>query len=125
KKKKEPKPSALTMPPKHDPLEQPFRRAPMSLSTRSVAINLSSNLHLAFDTELLRTHTVWEGEPLNVWGTPYHGGKDKFYCDFNGSVLWTNLPVCPWSVGKMVESGVSGLPSGTRFRGISTKGGAT
>ncbi len=107
---------------RHDPPEMLFRRAPMSVAPRSVVINLSSNLHLAFDTELLRTHTVWRGEPLNLWGAVYHGGKDKFYCDFDGTVLWAMPPVFPWAVGKEpLKTFGTGLPVGARFIGVSTK----
>ena len=42
-----------------DPADQPFRRAPMSVAARSVVIPLATNIHLAFDTETLRTHTAW------------------------------------------------------------------
>ncbi|MCI0538212.1 MAG: hypothetical protein L0Z50_23645, partial [Verrucomicrobiales bacterium] len=60
--------------PKRDPADQPFRRAPMRQSARSIAIPLGTNLHLAFDTELLRTHSAWAGPSLNLYGPPYHGG---------------------------------------------------
>src|SRR5690349_8732266 len=70
--------------PKHDPADQLFRRAPMSAATRSVVIPLATNLHLAFDPELLRTHAVWMGNGLNLFGPPYHGSSDRFICDFDG-----------------------------------------
>jgi glucose/arabinose dehydrogenase len=128
KKPKSDKPKVkVAMPPRHDPPDIPFRRAPMSNALRSVIIPLATNLHLAFDTELLRTHTVWQGETLNLWGTPYHGGKDRFYCDFNGKVLWTNAPVFAWAVGG--DAPPTSLPTTrppwARFTGTSTKGGQT
>src|SRR5688572_7564156 len=68
--------------PKRDPPDQPFRRAPMAESPRSIAIPLGTNLHLAFDTQLLRTHTAWSGPSLNLFGPPYHGGKEPFICAY-------------------------------------------
>jgi len=108
--------------PRHDPPDISFRRAPMSDAVRSVHIPLATNLHVAFDTELLRTHVAWEGGTLNLWGTPYHQGKDRFYCDFEGRVLWTMPPVFPWSVGKLPNKDLTSPPKGARFLGISTKG---
>src|SRR5436190_22858175 len=43
---------------RRDPPDQLFRRAPMSESARSIVIPLGTNLHWAFDAQLLRTHTV-------------------------------------------------------------------
>ena len=40
---------------------QPFRLAPMAVAPRTVAIPLATNYHMAFDTELLRTHLAWNG----------------------------------------------------------------
>src|SRR5688572_27104758 len=75
--------------PKRDPADQPFRRAPMGESPRSIAMPLSTNLHIAFDTELLRIHTAWVGPSLNLFGPPYHGGKEPFICTYDGTALWT------------------------------------
>jgi glucose/arabinose dehydrogenase len=124
KEKKEKKPK-VTLPAKHDPADLPFRRAPMTNAVRSVIVPLSTNLHLAFDTELLRTHTVWQGESMNLWGTPFHGGKDHFYGTFDGPTVFTMPPVFPWAVGKLPDRLVTKLPEGARFKGISTKGGGT
>src|SRR5207237_1177329 len=83
--------------PRRDPPDQPFRRAPMAESSRSIVIPLATNLHLAFDAQLLRTHAVWAGAGLNLRGPPYTGEKSPFLCDFSGGVLWNNPPVFPWS----------------------------
>src|SRR5881394_3607308 len=56
---------------RRDPPDQPFRRAPMSESSRSIVIPLATNVHWAFDAQLLRTHTVWAGPGLNLRGPPY------------------------------------------------------
>ncbi len=72
----------------HDPADMPFRRAPIGLSSRSIVVSLATNLHLAWDAKLLRTHTVWEGEPLNLYGPPFNGTATKFVCDFTGVRLW-------------------------------------
>ncbi len=97
----------------------------MADATRSVIIPLATNLHIAFDTELLRTHVAWEGKSLNLWGTPYHLGKDRFYCDFDGKVLWKMPQVFPWSVGEPGDQLATIASAGTRFLGVSTKGGLT
>src|SRR5437667_11036022 len=104
----------------HDPSDQPFRRAPMAESSRSIVIPLATNLHLAFDAQCLRTHTVWSGPGLNLRGPPYTGEKSPFLCDFEGEVLWSNPPIFPWSAG--VKEDLSERPRGARFEGISTKG---
>lgn len=98
--------------PRHDPPGQPFRRAPMAQASRSIVINLGSNLHLAFDADLCRVHTVWIGGPLNLWGPPYSGAKSPFICDFEGRPIYTfpQLPPSP------------GLPA--RFEEISLTNGA-
>lgn len=113
----------IAQPARHDPPDIPFRRAPMSNAVRTVHIPLATNLHLAFDTELLRTHTVWQGDTLNLWGAVYHAAKDKFYCDFNGQVLWTMPPVFPWAVGEKPAEPLTHAPKGTRFLGLSANGG--
>ena len=85
--------------PRHDPPDQLFRRAPMAQSARSIAINLGTNLHAAFDTDLARVHTLWTGGPLNLWGPPYSHGKAPFICDFDGTKVFTFPPVSPWISG--------------------------
>jgi hypothetical protein len=111
----------VAQPARHDPPDIPFRRAPMSNAVRTVHIPLATNLHLAFDTELLRTHTVWQGDTLNLWGAVYHAAKDKFYCDFNGQVLWTMPPVFPWAAGSQDPKQFAfQAPPGARFRELSS-----
>ncbi|MCI0541883.1 MAG: PQQ-dependent sugar dehydrogenase, partial [Verrucomicrobiales bacterium] len=102
-----------------------------------------TNLHLAFDTELLRTHSAWAGPSLNLYGPPYHGGKDPFICTYDGATLWTMPQEYPWSFalaiptaaltfsGGSATGGESApkynraLPAGARFRAISTDHGGT
>ncbi|PAW88670.1 MAG: hypothetical protein B9S33_04280, partial [Pedosphaera sp. Tous-C6FEB] len=64
--------------PRYDPPDQPFRMAPMPQSTRSIVVPLATNLHLAFDTALLRTHTVWSGRGLALLGPQYGLPKSPF-----------------------------------------------
>src|SRR6266404_7942030 len=71
---------------RRDPPDQPFRRAPMAESSRSIVIPLATNLHWAFDAQLLRTHTVWAGPGLNLRGPPYTAEKSPFLCDIVGTV---------------------------------------
>ncbi|MDB6027566.1 MAG: Glucose/sorbosone dehydrogenase-like protein [Verrucomicrobiales bacterium] len=107
--------------PKHDPADLRFRAAPMASATRSIVIPLSTNLHLAFDAELLRTHVAWSGKGLNLFGPPYHDSSDRFICDFDGKELWHTPQVFPWSVGTISKMDLRKLPDGTRFKGVSTK----
>ena len=108
---------------KRDPTDQPFRRAPMAESPRSIVIPLATNLHWAFDAQLLRTHTVWSGPGLNLRGPPYTAEKNPFLCDFSGTVLWSNSPVFPWSAGGAADKDLCRRPEGDRFIGIDTKQG--
>ncbi|MDA1274898.1 MAG: hypothetical protein O2960_12755 [Verrucomicrobia bacterium] len=107
----------------HDPPDMLFRRAPMAFSSRSIVVSLATNLHLAFDAELLRTHTVWEGAPLNLYGPPFNGTAARFVCDFTGDRLWGSLPVQPWEL-PIQDGGGFGLAE-SRFLGVSTEGGQT
>ena len=106
-----------------DPADQPFRRAPMSVAARSVVIPLATNVHLAFDTETLRTHTAWRGPSLNLHGTPYDGAAGRFLADFTGDFLFTNPPLFPWAGGKPAKNILTDFPSKPRFLGHSTRGG--
>src|SRR5688572_12082706 len=101
--------------PRHDPPDQLFRRAPMAQSARSIVVNLGTDLHYAFDSELARVHTVWVGGPLNLWGPPYSYAKTPFICDFDGKTLFSFPSVSPWFHGR------DNLQS--RFRAITTEGG--
>ena len=107
----------------HDPPDIPFRRAPMAISSRSIVVSLETNVHLAFDAELLRTHTVWEGAPLNLYGPPFNGTAARFVCDFSGNRLWGNLPVQPWQFARQSGDGFDSADS--RFLGVSTTSGQT
>ncbi|NBV21438.1 MAG: hypothetical protein EBS05_05880 [Proteobacteria bacterium] len=94
----------------------------MAQSSRSIVVPLATNVHLAFDALLLRTHTVWQGEPLNLYGPPYTGTAARFVCDYTGTRLWGSLARGPWSFDAV--SAESDGPH-TRFKGHSTRGGAT
>ena len=111
--------------PKHDPLDQPFRRAPMSAASRSIAISLTTNLHVAFDVKLLRTHTAWMGSGLNLFGPPYTGTKAPFICNYDGTPLWTSPPFFPWSVGQVPGQDLRTAPGHSDFKAIDTKREAT
>ncbi len=108
-----------------DPADQLFRRAPMSVAARSVVIPLATNVHLAFDTETLRTHTAWRGAGLQLHGTPYDGAAGRFLADFAGDFLFTNPPLFPWAGGKPAKNILTDFPSKPRFLGLSTRGGVT
>jgi glucose/arabinose dehydrogenase len=110
--------------PKRDPVDQLFRRAPMAESSRSIVIPLATNLHLAFDAHLCRTHAVWSGPGLNLQGPPYTGQKSPFLCNFDGEALWGNPPVFPWQIGRRADTDQFQRPEGARFKGISARGGA-
>ncbi|NJM54938.1 MAG: hypothetical protein HC841_02550 [Verrucomicrobiae bacterium] len=80
---------------------------------------------MAFDSELLRTHVAWRGQTLNLWGTPYHERKDRFYCDFEGETLFTMPPVFPWAVEVEPQTLRTELPVAARFLGVNTADGVT
>jgi glucose/arabinose dehydrogenase len=116
-----PKPAPAVVPAFHDPSDLPFRRAPMAQSGRSIVVSFGTNLHLAFDAQLLRTHTVWQGDSLNLYGPPYNGTSTRFVCDFTGTRLWGSLARSPWTFDAVAADATGPL---TRFRGHSTVGGA-
>ena len=107
-----------------DPVGQPFRLAPMSTAPRTVAIPLAADHHVAYDTELLRAHVAWNGPSLNLYGSPYRAAKVPFYCTFDGEAQWTNPAVFPWAVGERGREVRAEAPSGARYLGLSSKGGA-
>lgn len=111
------KAKAAPVTPHYDAPDQPFRMAPMPQSTRSIVVPLATNLHLAFDTALLRTHTVWSGRGLALLGPQYGLPKSPFISTNDGTVLWTMPPVFPWAVGKLPEKDVIQLPTSARFLG--------
>ncbi len=95
----------------------------MSIAARSVVFPLATNVHLAFDTETLRTHTAWRGPSLDLHGAPYDGAAGKFLADFTGDFLFTNPPLFPWAGGKPARNILTDFPSKPRFLGLSTRGG--
>jgi glucose/arabinose dehydrogenase len=109
--------------PAKDSADIPFRRVPMGSASRSIVVSLATNLHLAFDATLLRTHTVWEGESLNLYGPPFNGSATRFICDFTGNPLWEHLPIQPWELERAVGAGFN--TANARFVGVSTQGGKT
>lgn len=109
--------------PKRDPADQSFRLAPMVESSRTIAIPLATNLHLAFDTELLRTHTAWVGPSLALFGPPYNGVKTPFLATAEGTILWTMPAIGPWSASPPSANQPTQRGS-ARFRGLSNKAGA-
>lgn len=104
--------------PHYDPPDQPFRMAPMPQSTRSIVVPLATNLHLAFDTALLRTHTVWSGRGLALLGPQYGLPKSPFISTNDGTVLWTMPPVFPWAIGGVPTNLPEKLPDWARFTGV-------
>ncbi len=68
----------------------------MAESARSIVINLDTNLHAAFDSELARIHTIWRGGPLNLFGPPYSHTKSPHICTYDGEALFTFPKMSPW-----------------------------
>jgi len=116
-------PKKPQLPPAFDPPDQLFRMAPMPQSSRSIVVPLSETLHLAFDTELCRIHSVWQGGRLKLFGPAYHGGKRPFICQPNGQRLWGNPPIASWRFSENEELKGSYKSCKTRFIGISTDAG--
>ncbi|HMJ88835.1 MAG TPA: hypothetical protein VK530_03415 [Candidatus Acidoferrum sp.] len=94
-----------------DQFAAPFVRTVMPDAPRSIAIPLSSNLHVAFDAEKLRLHTAWSGERVGLSGYVTHAQQNPI-SQVRGTILWSAPAEMPWST------------SSNRFRGVSTKGGA-
>ncbi|MFM8470319.1 MAG: PQQ-dependent sugar dehydrogenase, partial [Limisphaerales bacterium] len=115
------KAAAAPVTPHYDAPDQPFRMAPMPQSTRSIVVPLATNLHLAFDTALLRTHTVWSGKGLALLGPQYGLPKSPFISTNDGTVLWTMPPVFPWAVGKQPLKYTTNLPEGCAFMHLRTR----
>jgi hypothetical protein len=97
----------------------------MSAASRSVAVPLTTNLHVAFDVKLLRTHTAWSGPGLNLFGPPFTGTKTPFICNYDGAPLWTSPPFFPWSVGLVPEQDLRTAPGRSDFKAIDIKGEVT
>ncbi len=113
-------PKAAAVTPRHDPPDMPFRAAPTPAATRSIAIAVSTNLHVGFDTDLCRIHTVWRGRGLNLYGPQYSFAKSPFISTFDGEVVWTMPPSYPWAVGKIPETGLLERPEKLGFREMTT-----
>lgn len=99
-----------------------FTRAAMTDAPRSIVVPLATNLHLAFDAEKLRVHTVWSGPRPALAGYQFGLGVQPF-ATLQGTALWQLPSVCPWQVGALKNPSVCETPSGSHFRGVSTKGG--
>ena len=84
--------------PYNDPNGQKFRYTPMRKSTRSITTYLNNEIQLAFDTEKLRTHSVWKGK-LDLFGPQYTHSKRPFIAQINGKVIFENPPFLPWQQG--------------------------
>ena len=82
--------------PSNDPPDQRFRYAPMPQATRSIVLSLGE-IRFAFDTEILRTHTVWHGE-LDLYGPQHTHAKRPFIAQIKGEQLWGNPPTIPWQI---------------------------
>ena len=95
----------------------------MAESSRSISIPLATNLHVAFDTELLRTHSAWSGSGLNLFGTPHTGSKSPFLCTIEGTVLWRMPPICPWSTTPPSASVATHAGLALKFAGLNTTSG--
>ena len=99
-----------------------FARVTMAGTPRSIAIPLATNLHVAFDVKMLRVHTAWAGSKVALAGYQFGQGATSL-ASFNGTVLWTMPPVCPWQAGARHMVPAPEPPTGSDYRGISTKGG--
>jgi len=106
--------------PAHDPPGQLFRYAPMAKATRSVVIPLG-NIQFAFDTENLRTHSVWRGK-LDLYGPQYINAKRPFIAQTNGQLLWGNPPTFPWRTGTTEAIPLNDTGLKGKFIGTTTDG---
>ncbi|HIG26851.1 MAG TPA: hypothetical protein EYQ50_03285 [Verrucomicrobiales bacterium] len=113
-----------------DSPELPFRRAPMADASRSAVVPLGHDYHLAFDSVLLRIHSVWEGPGLNLVGPSYVPSKKPFICWYEGRTVWKFPPMCPWGISQdifdteKISRWIDSAPQAS-FQGISTKGAVT
>lgn len=116
KSKKKDKPPVK---PRFDDPSIPFRMAPMPSASRSIAVSLLPELHLAFDTENCRTHTAWSGKGLHLLGPQYSLSKRPFISTNDAPVLWTMPPWSPWSAVKPINKAE---PLKAHYRAVSSKG---
>ncbi len=108
-----------------DPTKLAVRYTPMEESPRSIYVPLRNDLHLAFDTALLRIHTAWAGDGLKVNGTPHTASKTPFVSELLGTPFHTTPPLLGWSVGPHPEYYQDELPTGARFLGVDTRNNET
>ncbi len=100
-----------------DPTKPIVRHTPLAEAPRSIYVPLSDHHHLAFDTELLRIHTAWSGDGLEVNGTPHTGSKTPFTSSILGQPYLTSRSLFPWSVGD--QPGLfQTSAAGSRYRGM-------
>ncbi|MEE2946907.1 MAG: hypothetical protein VX392_01185 [Verrucomicrobiota bacterium] len=120
-------PQALTQEKKTKPAQDPpgqlFRYAPMPKATRSIVIPMG-DIRFAFDTEQLRSHTVWRGE-LDLYGPQHAHSKRPFISQPSGQLLWSNPPGIPWrsSAPSATSAGDEHRLDGS-FVGTTTEGGS-
>ena len=89
----------------------------MPQQSRSIAVSVATNLHLAFDTELCRTHTVWSGKGLHLLGPQYSMAKRPFISTNDAPVLWSMPPRSPWFT---VSEKKKSIPLNAQYRAVST-----
>ena len=116
------KPKKPVVKPRFDNPTIPFRMAPMPATSRSIAVSLLTNLHLAFDTENCRTHTVWSGQGLHLLGPQYSLSKRPFISTNDIPVLWRTPPWPPWTDEKPAAEP---KPVSPVYRAVETRDGGT
>ncbi|HAV62985.1 MAG TPA: hypothetical protein DCY13_11545 [Verrucomicrobiales bacterium] len=99
------------------------RYLPMEGAPRAIYLRLAESLHLAFDTELLRTHLAWSGEGLQLNGTPHTGSKTPFLCRPIGQPIFTSLPASAWHVGDVMPDLAGGRSDDLEFLAMKSVGG--
>lgn len=98
----------------------PFVRVPMAESSRSIVVPLGHDLHLAWDVDYLRTHTVWKGGPVTLEGPPHTGRKTPYLSKYQGDRLWGNPPILPLTQEQHEPSGI--FSGKSDFSGIRLNG---
>ena len=81
---------------------------------RSIYVPVTTNLHLNFDTERLRTHLIWSGAGLQLNGTPHTGSKTPFLSRPLGQVLARAL-LAGWWTGDEMPVADTGLGAAGKF----------
>lgn len=95
----------------------------MPATSRSIAVSVLTNLHIAFDTERCRTHTAWAGRGLHLLGPQYSLAKRPFISTNDIPVLWTMPPRVPWATAIPVGKTTKPTLATVRYRAVSSKGG--